>query len=76
MLLKDFFKRALEDKYLGKTILGYDEETRFVVKEVSVEDGGVDPQWQITLNGDSLNNREHYCLSFAEDEIPEILAGA
>lgn len=49
MLLKDFIKTALEREYMGKTIYSCNNTTTFVVYDIIVENGGVDPQWEITL---------------------------
>ena len=48
MKLKEFIKEKLEEKYLGKEIKSWNDKI-FVVHEVSVEDGGVDPQTEICL---------------------------
>lgn len=49
MLAKEFFRRALEREYLGHTIFNWNNTEKFVVHQITVEDGGVDPQWEISL---------------------------
>jgi len=49
MLLKDFIREALEQKYLGELIYNSQNSTTFEVHKIIVEDGGVDPQWEIKL---------------------------
>lgn len=49
MILKDFIREALERKYLGKTVYNWDKSCTFTVHKITVEDGGVDPQWEFSL---------------------------
>jgi hypothetical protein len=49
MILKDFIREALERKYLGELIYNSQNSTTFEVYKITVEDGGVDPQWEIGL---------------------------
>lgn len=52
MKLKELVKEALEQKYLGKRIKSQCFDNTFIVEHVSVEDGGVDPQWEILLKSE------------------------
>ena len=49
MTIGDFVRDALAREYIGETIYSWDKSTKFVVYAITVEDGGVDPQWQITF---------------------------
>jgi hypothetical protein len=49
MTVGDFLKEALERKYVGKSIKKPYQDGTFVVAHVEVRDGGVDPQWEISL---------------------------
>ena len=49
MTIGDFVRDALAREYLGETIYNWDKSATFVVHTITVEDGGVDPQWEITF---------------------------
>jgi len=52
MKLSEFIKSKLEEKYLGKSIKNWNGEKSFIVGEISVTDGGVDPQTEISLRSE------------------------
>lgn len=56
MKLQDYLKTELEKKYLGKTIKNWDGSQTFVVFQIEVKHGGVDPQMEITFCS-------HFCLA-------------
>lgn len=72
MLIKDWLRQKLEKEYLGKKIkaqFGAD----FVVTSISVEYGGVDPQWEIDWCGDAQNFKELFRVTLPVDKMPEII---
>lgn len=50
MKMGEFVKQSLEHKFKGKTIKNWNGTTTFKVHKIIVEDGGVDPQWEISLH--------------------------
>lgn len=72
MLIKDFIVNALEYKYLGKTIYNWNKSISFVVEVITVEDGGVDPQWEIRFRN-KRDNRECFSITLPDQELPEIV---
>jgi len=49
MILKDFIRAALEREYLGTHVYNRERTATFLVHKITVEDGGVDPQWEFNL---------------------------
>lgn len=72
MVIKEFIRKALEQEYLGETIYNWNKSTTFVVDRITVEDGGVDPQWEITLHSKS-GVTESFTMTLANDNMPEIV---
>lgn len=52
MTIGEYLKSQLEETFLGKQIKNWNGEFTFTVAHITVENGGVDPQWEISLNSD------------------------
>ena len=52
MTIGELLREALERKYKGRRIKLSRGEGEFVVDHVEVSDGGVDPQWEITISSE------------------------
>ena len=70
MKIQDYIKQKLEYDYLHTTI-NDNCGNRFVVEYITVKDGGVDPQWEISF-GSNISNKK-YCISFVDDDMPTII---
>jgi len=58
----EYLKKKLEDDYLGKSIYTFNKSNSFIVYKITVEDGGVDPQWQILFTSKQYEEVNSDCL--------------
>jgi len=75
MKLSEFVKTELEQVYLGKRIKNWIGSTTFIVEQISVVDGGVDPQWEISLHSKLCNemrseSKEWYAKNSPDGRTP------
>lgn len=70
MTIGEYLKKKLEEDFLGQIVADWSGKP-FVVHTIEVRDGGVDPQWEISLK--PAKGNDGYYISYIDSEAPKII---